>query len=164
NNISQENFSSENPYVNEMQITSQLINTSLSSSLEFILQNTDLLGQDSLANTVTDAASNNIIKEASNSGLTENSDSSEVKKNNNMKEVTFTTNITDWDLLKHMIQATLRALKPRTFPEKTMHKIQRKLLKINNKLATNPDLIKLQLVAKNFCIQLQDKTTSLAEK
>ncbi|CAG8585807.1 5350_t:CDS:2, partial [Cetraspora pellucida] len=61
------------------------------NSLEFISQNTDPLGQDSLANAVTDATSNNITKETSNSGLTENSDSSEVEKNNNIKEVTFTT-------------------------------------------------------------------------
>ncbi|CAG8614059.1 13449_t:CDS:2, partial [Cetraspora pellucida] len=49
------------------------------------------LGQDNLANVVTDAASNNITKETSNSGLTENSDSSEVEEDNNMEEVTFTT-------------------------------------------------------------------------
>ncbi|CAG8799637.1 14012_t:CDS:1, partial [Cetraspora pellucida] len=62
-----------------------------SSSLKSILQNTDPLGQDNLANAITVAASNNMTKEASNSGLTENSDSSEVKEDNNMEEVTFIT-------------------------------------------------------------------------
>ncbi|CAG8443469.1 148_t:CDS:1, partial [Cetraspora pellucida] len=45
-----------------------------------------------------------------------------------------------------------------------MYKIQKKLLKINNKLATNPDLIKLQLVAENLHTQLQNETTSLVKK
>ncbi|CAG8611485.1 12651_t:CDS:2, partial [Cetraspora pellucida] len=61
------------------------------NSLESISQNTDSLGQDSLVNAVTDAASNNITKKASNSGLTKNSDSSEVEKDNNIEEVTFIT-------------------------------------------------------------------------
>ncbi|CAG8671703.1 12558_t:CDS:2, partial [Cetraspora pellucida] len=60
-------------------------------SLESTLQDTDPLDQDSLANTVTNAASNNMIKEASNSGLTENSDSSKVEEDNNIEEVTFIT-------------------------------------------------------------------------
>ncbi|CAG8796912.1 13217_t:CDS:1, partial [Cetraspora pellucida] len=40
----------------------------------------------------------------------------------------------------------------------------KKLLKINNKLATNLDLIELKLVVENLHTQLQDETTSLAEK
>ncbi|CAG8737486.1 7608_t:CDS:1, partial [Cetraspora pellucida] len=43
NNISQENFSPENPYVNKMQITPQPIDASLSIFLEPIPQNTDSL-------------------------------------------------------------------------------------------------------------------------
>ncbi|CAG8709424.1 1973_t:CDS:1, partial [Cetraspora pellucida] len=74
-----------------MQITPQPIDASSSISLESVSQNTDSLGQDNLANAITDAASNNMTKEASNSGLTENSDSSEVEEDNNMEEVTFTT-------------------------------------------------------------------------
>ncbi|CAG8719688.1 5271_t:CDS:1, partial [Cetraspora pellucida] len=73
-----------------MQITPQLIDASPFSSLESISQNTDPLGQDNLANIITDAASSNMTKEASNSGLTENSNSSGVE-DNNMEEVTFTT-------------------------------------------------------------------------
>ncbi|CAG8597804.1 642_t:CDS:2 [Cetraspora pellucida] len=83
--------SPENPYVNEMQITSQPIDASLPSSLESTIQDSDPSGQDSPTNTVADAASNIMTKETSNSGITENSDSSEVEEDNNMEEVTFTT-------------------------------------------------------------------------
>ncbi|CAG8663426.1 16634_t:CDS:1, partial [Cetraspora pellucida] len=74
-----------------MQIISQLIDASPSSFLESISQNTDPLGQDNLANAITNAASNNMTKETNNSDLTENSDSSKVEEDNNIEEVTFTT-------------------------------------------------------------------------
>ncbi|CAG8595040.1 2277_t:CDS:1, partial [Scutellospora calospora] len=85
----QENFSSENPYINDMQISSEPTETSPAEISETSSQDIDSSNEDNLAKTTTEIASENVTKEADKPHLTKTIENSDSEKDNNMEEITF---------------------------------------------------------------------------
>ena len=81
-----------------------------------------------------------------------------------IEEIQSITNFAKWDLYKCNIQSIARAFRPQPSLEKKIQRLQKKLGKINNKIASEGNTKELIEASERVNIQLQDEVQALSDK